>query len=117
MPWSKDIQAEPKYQLYHRLCQLKKDHPALSEGGMKFLYAQGDVFAIARFWKDDILVGVISKSDEAETVRLPLAAAGGKTPEGEKDLLGKPISWEPEDTHSILFHAAPHSSYLFRCNL
>ena len=117
MPWSKDIRAEPKYQLYHRLCQLKKDHPALSEGGMKFLYARGDVFAIARFWKDDILVGVISKSDEAETVRLPLAAAGGKTPEGDKDLLGKPISWEPEDAHSILFHAAPHSSYLFRCNL
>lgn len=84
---------------------------------MKFLYAHGDVFAIARFWGNDILVGVISKSDRQQVIRLPLGAVGGCAPEGERDLLGNPLSWEKADRHGISFHAAPHGNYLFRCRL
>lgn len=117
MPWSKSFQEGEKYQLYHRLAHLKKEHPALSEGGMKFLYAHGDCFAIARFWGNDILVGVISKSDRQQVIRLPLGAVGGCAPEGERDLLGNPLFWEKADRHGISFHAAPHGNYLFRCRL
>lgn len=117
MPWSKPFQNGEKYRLYHKMAQLKKEHPALSEGGMKFLYAKTDVFVIARFWKDDILVGVISKSDREETFRLPIAAVGGVEPEGDRDLLGTQLRWEREDAYSIRFHAVSHGSYLFRCRL
>ena len=117
MPWSKPFQNGEKYRLYHRLAHLKKEHAALSEGGMKFLYAHGDVFAIARFWEEDILVGVISKSDEEETIRLPLGAAGGREPEEKCDLLGNPLSWQKCDDHAVSFRVEPHSSYLFRCSL
>ena len=117
MPWSKPFQNGEKYRLYHRLAHLRKEHAALSEGGMKFLYAHGDVFAIARFWKDDILVGIISKSDREETIRLPLGAAGGREPEAQCDLLGNPLSWQKCDDHAVSFRVEPHSSYLFRCSL
>lgn len=117
MPWSKPFQNGEKYRLYHRLAHLKKEHAALSEGGMKFLYAHGDVFAIARFWGEDILVGVISKSDEEETIRLPLGAAGGREPEAQRDLLGNPLSWQKCDDYAVSFRVEPHGSYLFRCSL
>lgn len=117
MPWSKPFQNGEKYRLYHRLAHLKKEHAALSEGGMKFLYAHGDVFAIARFWGEDILVGVISKSVEEETIRLPLGAAGGREPEAQCDLLGNPLSWQKCDDHAVSFRVEPHGSYLFRCGL
>ena len=117
MPWSKPFQNGEKYRLYHRLAHLKKEHAALSEGGMKFLYAHGDVFAIARFWGEDILVGVISKSVEEETIRLPLGAAGGREPEEKCDLLGNPLSWQKCDDHAVSFRVEPHGSYLCRCGL
>ena len=117
MPWSKPFQNGEKYRLYHRLAHLRKEHAALSEGGMKFLYAHGDVFAIARFWGEDILVGVISKSVEEETIRLPLGAAGGREPEAQCDLLGNPLSWQKCDDHAVSFRVEPHGSYLFRCGL
>ena len=117
MPWSKPFQNGEKYRLYHRLAHLKKEHAALSEGGMKFLYAHGDVFAIARFWGEDILVGVISKSDDEETIRLPLGAAGGREPEAQRDFLGNPLSWQKCDDHAVSFRVEPHGSYLFRCGL
>lgn len=117
MPWGKPFQEGEKYQLYHRLSHLKKEHAALSEGGMKFLYAHGDVFAIARFWEEDILVGVISKSDREETIRLPLGAVGGKEPEGTQDLLGNPLSWQKSDNHAVSFRVESHGSYLFRCGV
>ena len=64
-----------------------------------------------------ILVGVISKSDEEETIRLPLGAAGGREPEEKCDLLGNPLSWQKCDDHAVSFRVEPHGSYLFRCGL
>ena len=115
MPWQKDFRNGEKYRLYKEMIALKKANPALRQGGMKFLYAQGDTFAIARFWGEDVLVGVISKAEQPETIRLPLAALGVQRPEGEKDLLGSTLTWEQGDEKAILLHTQPHSSYLFAC--
>lgn len=82
---------------------------------MKFLYAHGDVFAIARFWKEDILVGVISKSDSEETIRLPLGAIGAGEPDGLTDLLDNTLRWERNEKHAVSLRVEPHGNYLFRC--
>ena len=74
------------------------------------------VGALCGVWPG-ILVGVISKSDRQQVIRLPLGAVGGCAPEGERDLLGNPLFWEKADRHGISFHAAPHGNYLFRCRL
>lgn len=117
MPWSKDFTKGEKYTLYKTMCRLKKEHKALSEGGMHFLYAKGDTFAIARFWQNDIIVGVVSKSEAEHDIRLPLGAVGGKTPESGVDLLGNTLSWIEADAHSIRFRVQPHGTYLFRCSM
>ena len=82
---------------------------------MKFLYAKGDVFALARFWEEDIVVAVISKSDVEETIRLPLGAVGAGEPSGLTDLLGQKLYWEQRDKHSICFKPKPHGAYLMAC--
>ena len=115
MPWQRNFQAGESYRLYRAMSHLKKAHPALCGGGMKFLYAQGDVFSIARFSGDDMVVGVISKSNREETVRLPLAALGAKAPASSEDLLGIPLTWKPGDSKSILLTVPPHGSLLFSC--
>lgn len=81
---------------------------------MKFLYAQGDTFAIARFTGEDVLVGVISKSDTPETVRLPLGTWGQGTRRGsgissEANCTGR------MRTKAVLLQIEPHGSYLFEC--
>ena len=115
MPWDKDFRGGEKYQLYHTMTRLKREHPALSRGGMKFLYAGSDAFAIARFWKEDLVVAVISKSNAEEVIRLPLGVLGAREPSGNADLLGQSLHWRPEDAHSIAFTAKPHSAYLVTC--
>lgn len=115
MPWQKNFRTGEKYRLYQTLAALKKAHPALCRGGMKFLYAQGDTFAIARFWEDDILVGVISKAETEEVIRLPLAAVGARCPDSNTDLLGTPVAWAQADEKAISFHVMPHGSYLISC--
>ena len=117
MPWGKDFRGCAHYQLYHALCALKKEHSALRLGGMKFLYAREDTFAIARFTGEEVIVGVISKSDTAQTIRLPLGAVGAAEPAGEKDLLGSVLNWQREGLNAIDLHMEPHAVYLFSCKL
>ena len=97
------------------MAHAKKEHRALSEGGMKFLYAQGNVVAIARFCKEEAFVAVISTGEQEEKIRLPLGVLGKKQPKGEADLLGKKLEWKRLDEKSIEFVAAPHTSYFMEC--
>ena len=115
MPWQKQFRNCAHYRLYHTLCALKKEHPALRDGSMKFLYAQGDTFSIARFIGEDVVVGVISKNDAPEQIRLPLGALGASEPAETEDLLGTRLHWQREDDHAVSFRVEPHSTYLFAC--
>lgn len=117
MPWTKEYTDTEVYQLYRTLAHLKADHRALSEGGMQFLYAEGHVFALARFLGDEIFVGVISNGDQAEEIRLPLGAVGAVMPEGKVDLLGREISWSSLDEKAILFRVEAHQSYFIKCKI
>jgi len=64
-----------------------------------------------------VIVGVISKSDTAETVRLPLGAVGAVEPAGERDLLGSPLRWTRTEKHAVSLLVEPHSTYLFACEM
>ena len=115
MPWSKDFKNTEVFRLYQTMAHAKKEHRALSEGGMKFLYAQGNVVAIARFCNEEAFVAVISTGEQEENIRLPLGVLGKKQPKGETDLLGKKLEWKRLDEKSIEFVAAPHTSYFVEC--
>lgn len=117
MPWNKEFTSCEQYQLIHTMAKLKANHPALSKGSMKILCAQGNVFAIARFWEQEAFVCVISTDDEDTAVRIPLGAVGAQRPSGNTDIFGKELSMELHDSHSVTMQVKAHQSYLFICNV
>ena len=117
MPWGEDFQSGWMYRLYRTMAHLKKEHKALSHGGMKFLYAEGYIAAIARFWGDEAFVAVLSAGDQTETVRLPLGAVGASGFDGNIDLLGEPLAWRALDENSISLTVPAGACYLARCRM
>lgn len=117
MPWSKDFTSSEVYNMYRTLSHMKAEHKALSEGGMKFLYAEGNVVAIARFCQDEAFVSVISTSDKTEEIRLPLGVVGADTPDGEEDVFGKKLVYSKTDKNSIQLQVEAHQSYFIRCKM
>ena len=117
MPWNKEFRKEERYQLIHTMAQLKAEHPALSKGSMKILYAQDNVFAIARFWEQEAFVCVISTEEKDTAIRLPLAAVGAQMPSDKVDIFGKELLMEACDSYSVTMQIKAHQSYLFRCKI
>ncbi len=115
MPWSKDHREEPTFRLYQTMAHAKAAHPALSRGGMKFLYAEDRVLALARFSGDEVLVAVISADDRDRQIRLPLGAVGAVYP--KEELFGRELEYAPLDEKSICFTAKAHQAYCFTCQL
>ena len=93
MPWSRDIESTDSYSLYHKLIQVKTSAPSFKDGGFKVLYAEGYVFAYARFTPEEIYITVVSQSEKDEEIEIPLDAfsteAYGKAP--EKDILDQSL--------------------------
>ena len=117
MPWDKDYKNSEIYQIYHTLAHMKSDHKALSEGGMKFLYASGNVVAIARFSQEEAFVSVISTSNKDETIRLPLGVIGAKCPKENKDVFGRELSYNMVDENTIELTVKAHQSYFMDCEM
>ncbi|MEE1114605.1 MAG: alpha-amylase family glycosyl hydrolase [Eubacterium sp.] len=114
MPWSRDIEATPQYHLYHTLIELRKNHAAFTEGGMKFLYAKGEVMAIARFDDKEIFVTVISSSDAEQTIELPLGVLGAERNADAVDIFGHELHAEAAGAGVLRLTLAPHEAVLFR---
>lgn len=113
MPWDRDFQNGEMFRLYSTMCHCKLQHPALSRGGMKFLYARGNVVAIARFWENEAFLGVISVGEQDEVIRLPIGAIGAKGLKTE--LFGKALDYTAQPDGSIFFTARAHQSYFAEC--
>ena len=117
MPWSKDYKDSEIYQMYRTMAHKKARHKALSQGGMKFLYAQGYVVAIARFCEDEVFVTVISTSEKTEKIRLPLGAVGATEPKSKMDVFGKRLEYRKMDCSSIELTVEAHQSYFIECEM
>ena len=115
MPWSKNFQNSEAYRLNRTMAHMKAQHKALSHGGMKFLYAEGNVVAIARFWENEVFVGVISTEDQDVQIRLPLGAVGAGCPKGSADVFSNPLEYETSNDNSILLTVRAHRSYFMEC--
>jgi len=73
MPWGEELPA--LFDEYRRLIGLRRKHPALARGGIRFAFVDGDVIAYLRETRDERLLCLASR-DEHASVRLPLAALG-----------------------------------------
>ena len=112
MPWAEGFEDTPRFRLYQTLARLRHAHPALREGGMKFLYDEGYIVALARFLGEEVFVAVVSTETADRVIELPLAALGARAPAGQTDLLGTPLCWQDG---RLLVRA--HSACLFACTL
>lgn len=115
MPWSRDIPACDAYRLIHTMTHLKAGHEALRRGGMKFLYAEGNVIAIARFWEEEVFVGVISTQTQDVKIRLPLGALGASAPINSADIFGTPLEYSAMPDSAIELTVKAGRAYLFEC--
>ncbi|MBO5130065.1 MAG: alpha-glycosidase [Oscillospiraceae bacterium] len=115
MPWSKDIKNGEAYRLNQTMAKLKAEHKALSHGGMKFLYAQGQVIAIARFWGDEVYVGILSTDDKDVKIRLPLGAVGAKAP--RREIFGKELEYGQLDDAAVELTVKAHQAYFMECQM
>ena len=112
MPWGKDFQGTERFHLYQTLARLRRDHPALRRGGMKFLCDEGRVVALARFLGEEAFVAVLSTETEDREICLPLAAIGALAPSDQRDVFGNSLIWK---AGKLLVPA--HSACLFSCRM
>ena len=78
MPWGTGFEESERFRFYRTLMRLKHDHPALSRGGMKFLYADGGILSMARFTD----CGVAVPAAGAHSVRPPETTSSGQQATG-----------------------------------
>ena len=116
MPWStlKERQEQEVYRLYRTLAHLKRESRALADGGMKFLYAQDNVIALARFCGDECLIAVVSVDDVPHEIRLPIGSIGITRFDAKTDLFGTELVYEKSDSKSILLRVEAHRAYLLK---
>ena len=114
MPWYSDFQKGWMFALYRTMAHLKATHRALSHGGMKFLYADGGVAALARFDGSEAFVAVLSNSEKDERVRLPLGAVGA-CGLADEDVMGEKLAWRPLDENSVELTVPAGTNYFVPC--
>lgn len=117
MPWDSGFQQGETYRFYRTLSHLKQDSPALGEGGMKFLYAQGRIVALARFDDREAIVAVVSMEEAEREISLPLAAVGARMPESGTDLFGAVLHWRQEWGRNVRLAVPAKGHLLMRCPL
>ena len=115
MPWNKDFKNSEMYKLNQTMAHMKHQHKALRSGGMKFLYAEGNVVAIARFCGDEVFVGILSTEDKDVTIQLPLGAVGARAP--KREIFGKELEFNTLDETSIELTVKAHQAYFMECEM
>lgn len=112
MPWDKDFESGELYALYHTLMKLKTESAALCDGGMKFLYAEGSVLALARFTEEEAYVAVMSVSDREEKAIIPFGVIGAKC---GKDIFGAELYASAISDRETELTIPAHTAYFIKC--
>lgn len=115
MPWNSDFEQTENYKLYSKIIKLRNKTKALRRGGMKFIYSEGRTFALARFYKDEAFVAVISNEDTETKIKLPLWAIGAKIPKTE--VFEKTPDFTELSEGEIELTVKPGESFLFECEM
>ena len=89
--WKQREEAVERFEFYQKLISLKRNAPALGNGGFRVICEEGYVFSYARFTDEELII-VISSTDDKETeVLLPVEEFGFENRVFVQDYLGKRI--------------------------
>jgi alpha-glucosidase len=99
MPWEEENSRKKSeyFKLYQKICSLRKTETAFAEGGRKVLLADGRILAAARFFDNNIYLGIISMEDEDRTVAIPIELVGASGPEKDVDEFGEGFDGKVDD--------------------
>jgi len=82
LPWNAVSEASEHIELYRSLIHLRREHPALNEGGIRWLHASDDVLIYVREHADECVLVVAARDSFDVELQLP---AEPKTLWGELD--------------------------------
>ena len=76
MPWDSGFEEKEIYKLHKKLAHLRKEHAALVDGSFCFVLAENNVITYARFDEKELILTILSGSEEARNVELDLRPFG-----------------------------------------
>ena len=115
MPWNSDFEKTRNYKLYSKIIRLRNEKEVLRRGGMKFICSEGRTFALARFYKGEAFVAVISNEETETKIKLPLGVIGAKS--FKTEVFGKDFEFSETPDGEIELSLKPGESFLFECEM
>ncbi|GAB1421735.1 maltodextrin glucosidase [Anaerolineales bacterium] len=87
MNWDEEHWNQDLFQFYQKLISLRRECPALIEGGFQMLYAKEESLAFRRMSKDQSLIIVAHRGMESTSITIENATLGLKKGDQLKDLI------------------------------
>ncbi len=112
MPWDSGFEKSDVYALHKKLIRIRRTYPVFAEGSFRFVYAQGQIFAFARFDQKSCFVTVLSSEKEAQEITLDLRILGVTKVDQLTDMLGESAAWEVLPDGRIRLAVPAEGSYL-----
>lgn len=117
MPWNLVNDDNQYLQLYKKAISLRRNKASFSKGSRLVLYAKDYVFAAARFFKDEVYIGVVSMEESAKTIKLPISLVGAIEPSENIDVFGRSFEGSMNASNEYELTIEPESGLLieFSC--
>ena len=114
MPWNLVTDDNQYLQLYKKAISLRRNKDAFSKGSRLVLYAKDYVFAVARFFKDEVYIGVVSMGESAKSIKLPISLVGAIEPSENIDVFGRSFEGSMNASNEYELTIEPESGLLIK---
>ena len=114
MPWNLVTDDNQYLKLYKKAISLRRNKASFSKGSRLVLYAKDYVFAVARFFKDEVYIGVVSMEESAKTIKLPISLVGAIEPSENIDVFGRSFEGSMNASNEYELTIEPESGLLIK---
>lgn len=115
MEWDRNKWNSEIFNIYKKLNYLKKSEPALHYGSYKFLYSDEDTLVFSRFYKNKILLGIVSINKIVKTIEIPVYLIGGGDFTKYIDMFTNQVFIS--DKFNLKLYIPVNSSFLLECEI
>ncbi|MDO4648998.1 MAG: alpha amylase N-terminal ig-like domain-containing protein [Eubacteriales bacterium] len=112
MPWDSGFEESAVFALHQNLIRIRKEHKVFSRGSFRFLYAEGQVLAFARFDEKECFLTIISSEKDEKEILLDLRSIGISKVSKIREMLGENVCWEAEENGILRIMVPAEGSYL-----
>ena len=114
MPWNLVTDDNQYLQLYKKAISLRRNKASFSNGSRLVLYAKDYVLTVARFFKDEVYIGVVSMEESAKTIKLPISLVGAIEPSENMDVFGRSFEGSMNASNEYELTIEPESGLLIK---